>query len=63
MISVVKGDIGDKQLSLISEEINIEIKGVKLKTDKENNKKNDYIYIRSQSLFRCLLAKTMIFCS
>lgn len=39
MISVVKGDIGDKQLSLISEEINIEIKGVKLKTDKENNKK------------------------
>jgi hypothetical protein len=28
-------DIGDKQLSPISEEFDIEIKGVKVKTDKE----------------------------
>jgi len=40
----LSGDIGDKQLSPISEEINNEIKGVKLKIDKENTK-------RSQSLF------------
>jgi hypothetical protein len=41
-------DIGDKQLSPISEEINIEIKGVKETTDKKNGRSQSSFYAYSE---------------